>query len=253
MQAYVSGPLTGVEPDPRPIYEFAAEALERRGVTAYLPHRATDPRLHPHVSAGEVYARDRLHVLSADFVVAFMVPPSLGVGIELELAAAGLLPVIALQPKGSVVSRMARGVPTRIYGPHPYESNADVERILNEGLSFMAGQPAAPRLPAIGERVRTLRESARLSRAQLAELIGTSTERVAEVEEATPRVSNPTLALLTAVAQALGQDTGALLPMSGTLGWDLDGLVPPAHRAAEEQLTLPFATEVSSEVAEVEG
>src|SRR6185503_15025455 len=126
VKAYVSGPLTGVEPDPRPIYEHAAEVLERRGLDAYVPHKATDPKLHPNVTAAEVYARDRFHVLSADLVIAFLAPPSLGVGIELELAAAALLPVIALQPKGSVVSRMARGVPTRIFGPHEYETRGNV-------------------------------------------------------------------------------------------------------------------------------
>jgi len=254
VKAYVSGPLTGVEPDPRPIYEHAAEVLKRRGLEAYVPHKATDPKLHPHVTAAEVYARDRFHVLSADLVIAFLAPPSLGVGIELELAAAALLPVIALQPTGSVVSRMARGVPTRIFGPHEYETRGNVTRIIEDGLSFFANTRPAPDFPAIGERMRWLRQGVGMSRAQLAELVGTTTERVQELEEAAPRISNPSLAMLAAVAGALGQEPSALLAVNADQRWGLDEVLARAPAASEHQLTLPFAGLASDrEVAEVEG
>lgn len=250
MKAYVSGPLTGVQPDPRPLYEFAADVLERRGITAYVPHRATDPVRHPAVTAAAVYARDRLHVLSADVVVAFLAPPSLGVGIELELAAAGLLPVIVLQPAGSVVSRMARGVPTRVFGPHEYATYADVERIIGDGVSIFAGSSSIP-MPPVGARVRLLREGAGVTQSQLAEAVGTTTERIQELEEAPPRVSNPSLALLSAIGNVLGHEARSLVPTSAELRWDLDGIVS-GLAASANQLQLPFAGESAPVAADVE-
>jgi transcriptional regulator with XRE-family HTH domain len=210
VEAYISGPLTGVEPDPKPFYELAARVLELRGVSAYLAHRATDPKLHPGVSPAEVYARDRLHVLSSDFVVAFLAPASLGVGMELELASAALLPIIAFRPRGVVVSRMALGVPTRLHGPFDYERPSDIERYLDALVPDLVA-PGRDALPAVGSFLRRLREGRGVTQAQLAEVIGTTRARIAELEEAPPHVSNPTLTLLATAASALGHPLGALI------------------------------------------
>jgi len=77
---------------------------------------------------------------------------------------------------------------------------------------------------------------------------------VQELEEAAPRISNPSLAMLAAVAGALGQEPSALLAVNADQRWGLDEVLARAPAASEHQLTLPFAGLASDrEVAEVEG
>src|SRR2546428_719785 len=76
----------------RSLYEAAAEVFTRHGCVAYLPHEATDPARHPAVEPTRVYEIDRGEIARSDLLVAFLARPSFGVGMELELAAAALVP-----------------------------------------------------------------------------------------------------------------------------------------------------------------
>ncbi len=208
LRAYISEPLTDVEPDPRPLYERAADVLEQAGFVVYLPHRATDPKAHPDVSPADVYVRDRREVLSSDLVVVFALPPSLGVGMEIQLAAEAFIPILLLQPTGRTVSRMPRGAPTKLHGPIAYADTEDLASRLSAALPSIVEDLRRRRAVALqfkGSRLRSLRERAGMSRPHLAALMGTRQEWIRAVEEdETGRIANVSDAFLGAASAALG-------------------------------------------------
>jgi hypothetical protein len=115
-RVYISGALTGL---PRPeatkaFYEALADVCAGAGMTAYVPHLSTDPLRYPELSSQEVYALDRSQVLASDLVIAYTGFPSLGVGMELEIAHQASIPVLLLAEEGTPLSRMARGCPAVI-------------------------------------------------------------------------------------------------------------------------------------------
>lgn len=115
-KVFISGPLTGLE---RPgvvkaNYERLAQLCECQGIEAYVPHRRTDPLANPDVPASEVYEIDRLHVSTADLVIAYVGIPSLGVGQEIEIARQNEVGVVLLCERGKQLSRMTTGSPNVI-------------------------------------------------------------------------------------------------------------------------------------------
>lgn len=115
---YIAGALTGLAPDRateyRNIYESAAAVCEGLHLTPYLPHKHTDPILHPLVSAYEVYLTDAAVVKNARLVIAFTDTPSFGVGSELAIAAEHETHVVLVNRLGIPVSRMVIGNPAII-------------------------------------------------------------------------------------------------------------------------------------------
>lgn len=72
----------------------------------------TDPVENPDVKPEEVYRRDMGAVSSSDLIVAYVGEPSLGVGAEIERAAALGIDVILLYEEGRTVSRLILGSPS---------------------------------------------------------------------------------------------------------------------------------------------
>ncbi|HRI36379.1 MAG TPA: hypothetical protein PK765_04905 [bacterium] len=64
-----------------------------------------------HGTAESVYAVDSHNVLTCDAFIAECTHPSLGVGIELQIAANTTKPVLILHKRDTKVSRMALGMP----------------------------------------------------------------------------------------------------------------------------------------------
>lgn len=115
-RVYLSGALTGLE-DPQALksfYEALGAVCAQAGIQAYIPHLATDPLKFPHFSARDVYDLDRSQVLASDLLIAYIGVPSLGVGMELEIAHQAGIPVLLLAESGVPLSRMARGCPAVI-------------------------------------------------------------------------------------------------------------------------------------------
>jgi hypothetical protein len=112
-EAYVSGALTSLEDGARTrlFYELLAEVVESAGLSAYLPHRVTDPVTAPNLDPRAVYDIDRAHVTGSRVVVAYGGIPSFGVGIEVELAREHGIPVILVVERERTVSRLLLGNP----------------------------------------------------------------------------------------------------------------------------------------------
>jgi transcriptional regulator with XRE-family HTH domain len=214
LRAYVSGALTGPGLDLRSVFEQTAAVLEQCGFAAYVPHLATDPVRHPTVTASRVYETDRRQVATADLVVAFLSRPSFGVGMELEIAAGALVPLLVVAREGEPLSRMALGGPARQYGPLRYVEWDDLEPQLRAILPEIATELQARtsgELPAIGPALTRARNARGLARETFARRVGVSEDYVRSIESAEPRVSNPTLAFLATAASVLGITLGDLL------------------------------------------
>lgn len=120
---YVSGALSDVpeviHQDYLNFYESIGRVIESLGLTAYLPHQNTDPIRHKHVTPRSVDMIDRIAVTSSILVVAVADNPSLGVGIEVEMAYHAHKPVVLLCHKERIderrISRLIRGNPGIAY------------------------------------------------------------------------------------------------------------------------------------------
>jgi hypothetical protein len=114
-QAYIAGALTNLNGDEadqiKAMYEQIGQLCSEMGLKPYIPHQHTDPIRHALITPREVYLTDRDRVARSAVVIALADRPSLGVGIELEVAACHGVEVILLYRLGVPVSRMALGNP----------------------------------------------------------------------------------------------------------------------------------------------
>lgn len=116
---YISGALSDVSESIRPqyldFYESIGRMVESIGLTPYLPHQNTDPVRHKDVTPKQVDMIDRMAVTSAMLVVAVADNPSLGVGIEVEMAYHAQKPVVLICHRDRIaerrISRLIRGNP----------------------------------------------------------------------------------------------------------------------------------------------
>jgi hypothetical protein len=116
---YISGPLTDMAPDKRDMlrefYESLGRVCAEFGLEPYLPHQHSDPARQAHLTPQRVDQIDRLAVTQSVLVVAYVGMPSLGVGIEIEMAHHASKPVVILAEQTKLVARrvtrMVRGNP----------------------------------------------------------------------------------------------------------------------------------------------
>ncbi len=119
---YVSGALTDVPHDKRQQYiefcESIGHLITAMDLRVYVPHWNTDPVKHKDVTPKQVDLIDRTAVTSAMLVIAVVDNPSLGVGIEVEMAYHANKPVVLLCKQDLVearkISRLVRGNPAVI-------------------------------------------------------------------------------------------------------------------------------------------
>lgn len=115
IKVYISGPLTHLKnPDIKILYEEIGELAESEGMTAHVPHLFTDPIKHADVSPEDVYQIDQSHLADSDLVIAYVGEPSLGVGMEIEMANHHKALVILLSEVDQKVARIATGSPNII-------------------------------------------------------------------------------------------------------------------------------------------
>ena len=111
MIVYLAGPLTNNEPEPERGCEsirLAASEIMRDYFEVYDPAEVTPPK-SAH-SPEEVYLTDHTRTRLADLVLFHVNRPSLGVGIESQIAAEATIPKVIAYHEGAAVSRMFRGV-----------------------------------------------------------------------------------------------------------------------------------------------
>jgi len=120
VKAYVSGVLTGGDEivELKKFYERIADACTVAGIEAYVPHRVSDPIGNPDMTPEAVYDLDRRQVLGSNLLIAYIGLPSLGVGMEIEIARERNIPVVVLMEKDRRISRIARGNPAVIAEIH---------------------------------------------------------------------------------------------------------------------------------------
>lgn len=116
---YISGALSDVPDTVRPqylaFYEAIGQTVTSMGLVAYIPHQNTDPVKHRDVTPRQVDLIDRMAITSAMLIVAVADNPSLGVGIEVEMAYHAAKPVVLLCNQDRIaerrISRLVRGNP----------------------------------------------------------------------------------------------------------------------------------------------
>lgn len=221
--AYVSTALTGVDARTREAITATVDVVKavcaepEVGFEVYFPGDHTDPVRDPHVEPDEVFRIDRDRVKSADLVLFALHAPSVGVGLELEMARASLLPVVFLIPDGVRVSRMARGVPA-VKAEVAFTDAGMLRERLRTALVRLRPRVQERRARAaggegnvVGAAIRELREERRLSREDLAAATGLTARGVALLEESPDRCSDPSLTQLRRLAAALGVRAGDLV------------------------------------------
>ena len=119
---YIAGALTDLQPSERErlrqFYEALGAVCAQFGLEPYIPHHHADPQHQNHLTPQRVDQIDRLAVTQAYLVVAYVGVPSMGVGIEIEMAHHADKPVVILAEQTKFVSRrvtrMVRGNPSVI-------------------------------------------------------------------------------------------------------------------------------------------
>lgn len=214
-------------------------------VALYRPRLHTAPLDTPKLPSPEVYAIDRERVATCDLLFLATIYPSLGAGMELQLALQSCTSVIFLTEPGVNVSKMVLGCPVR-YEIVEYQSSvafktgviAAMDRILpviaDIGLSAYDNDSDRNSI-AVGRRVKDLREQRHLSREALADLVGLHSSYIADLESLPDRITNPSFEILLRLAKALWTSPAYLI--SGQQGID------PRFVEHQDELRI-FANEV---------
>jgi nucleoside 2-deoxyribosyltransferase len=116
---YIAGPLTDLSAEKRAMfrefYDSLGAVCAEFGLEPYIPHHHSDPAEQSHLTPLRVDQLDRLAVTQAYLVVAYVGVPSLGVGIEIEIAYHASKPVVILAEQtklvGKRITRLVRGNP----------------------------------------------------------------------------------------------------------------------------------------------
>lgn len=178
----------------------------------YRPRLNTSPTDNPGISADDVYKIDRERVATADLVIMAVRYPSLGAGMELQLALQACCAVILLIKEGQKVSRMVLGCPGRLEEVR-YSTLADLEKKLIKTLDklspvfreFRSSHPEAGTQEEleVGARIRKLRDRRNLSPGDLADIVGVAPSYIEALETQSERIVNPSLRILRRIARAL--------------------------------------------------
>jgi hypothetical protein len=152
---YVSGALSDLPETLRTqyiaFYEAIGNAVESVGLVPYLPHQNTDPVRHRDVTPKGVDLIDRTAVTSSSLIIAVADNPSLGVGIEVEMAYHASKPVVLLCRRDRLdarrISRLIRGNPA-VVRELVYEHESDALEQLEGFLRSWLRERSGGILPA---------------------------------------------------------------------------------------------------------
>src|SRR6266481_2340610 len=221
LRAYLATALTGLQTHERgEVFEASnciGTVCEQSGFALYQPRLKTDPIEHSEVVPRDVYLTDRERVVTSDLVIALCTQPSFGVGIEIQLAAGAVVPVLLLSKKGIHLSKMVTGGlgHTRVIEftdlvklagqlglaldeirPHLERRRKSVDQLNGDTLPF---------------RLRDLRERSKYSVRSLSALAGLSEARIDDIEQRDERVSQPMVSEIRMLGDAFGVPTCYLL------------------------------------------
>jgi len=222
ISAYFASALTGLSDDQ--MAEIIAldekvdeicQKIEGYQVTLYRPRTVTSPKDNPEVSAQDVYEIDQERVASADVIFLATLFPSLGAGMELQIALQSCSSIILLKKKDKSIklSRMVLGCPA-IKKVVEYEDLNDLEDKLIESLKDILRAIAALRVTnsqiqdngmefELGSRIGNSRKKLGFSQEQLARMVGIDTSYIEMLETKSERIINPSLQILQRIAKSL--------------------------------------------------
>lgn len=217
--AYFASALTGLIPE----HEAEIMALDERvdqifrrysayPVALYRPRKTTSPSDNPDIPARDVYEIDQQRVASAHLVIFAAIFPSLGAGMELQLALQTGTTVILLSKQGQKVSRMVCGCPAAMESIE-YADLDDLEtklinvmdKLMPTLAKFRFLNPDAEDSEEfeLGGRIRRLRNERHLQASDLARMVGVDPAYIETLESKSERITNPSLYLLRRIARAL--------------------------------------------------
>ncbi|MBV9927524.1 MAG: helix-turn-helix transcriptional regulator [Acidobacteria bacterium] len=219
--AYFASALTGLDDERLTEVESLDEkvdqicrAYQHYPIFLYRPRLYTSPKFNPETSARAVYDIDQERVSTADLLILAAVFPSLGAGMELQLALQSCSSVVLLTKKGNPLSRMVQGCPAEKVIVE-YDDLREVEEGLSEALRSLMPRLAELRLSHIdpqgetagfelGDRIRRLRrDRGNMKAGELARMIGVDEAYIQTLETKHEQISNPSLKILRRIARAL--------------------------------------------------
>jgi transcriptional regulator with XRE-family HTH domain len=197
----------------------------------YRPRTKTDPVQNPDIPPREVYEIDQEHVATADLLILAAIFPSLGAGMELQLAYQACACVILIKKKDQELSRMVLGCPVRLeiveythLSDLESELRAAIDKLLPDLTAARSMHRQSPNMPAeyeLGQRIREMRDRRKLSQEELARRIGVAPATIEDLESESrsEQINNPSLQILRRIALVL--DTSETYLVSGH--------TPPIH------------------------
>lgn len=216
--AYFASALTGLSPrQKKEIYALdekvsdVCKKYSAYSVALYRPREYTSPEDNSELPPREVYETDRERVVTADLIIFAAIFPSLGAGMELELAHQACSTIILLRKKGQKVSRMVTGCPVPMVEVE-YSSLRDLEGKLVAAMNQVLPIIAQARLlhPQntltaydLGHRVSQVRKQRNLTTESLAAMVGVDTPYIEALESRPEQVTNPSLRIIRRIAKAL--------------------------------------------------
>lgn len=237
IMAYFASALTGLDDtqlaelkELDQTVEAVCNSYDRYPVVLYRPRLTTSPQDNPLIADRDVYEIDSGRVASSDILILAAIFPSLGAGMELQMAYDCCTPVILLTKNGIRLSKMATGCPVR-KKVVTYGSIRELPERLADGLNEIIPIIAEHRLGyeqsdneseglSLGQRIRHLRaELHDLTEADLARMVGVDTACIEYLESKPEQISNPSLRLLKKIARALLTSDSYILT----------GYAPPIH------------------------
>lgn len=121
--AYLSAPIIVEALQKEDFCRTVIQSIEKRGIEVFAP-QFLDP-----ASAKDIYTRDVEKVRLADFLIAEVSSPSLGVGMEIMLAIELVKPILMFMHRRSgPLSKMVSGAPCKVL--FMYDAMEDVVEIL---------------------------------------------------------------------------------------------------------------------------
>ncbi len=169
-------------------------------VALYRPRLETSPTDNPEVSSREVYDIDQERVASSDLIFLATIFPSLGAGMELQIALQSCTSIILIKKKNQPLSRMVLGCPA-IIEIVEYENLAELDTKLIKAMDNLLPAISESRLThpqkdtnfELGNRIKQLRQQRNYKEEQLARLIGVDVSFINSLENKSEHIVNSTL------------------------------------------------------------
>lgn len=214
LEAYLACALTGRSKEEEAVLEAVTEVVRQvcreTDIDLYEPAKFSHPDQHAEMTASDVFHLDKGRVARADLLIHLTHFPSTGVGEELDIALNALVPVLQVRHAKTRVSRMVLGIPS-LQVEATYKDVDELQEQLLANIIKIRPLLEERKLAfseydanVVGDRVRILRESAGLTRAEVANTVpGLTEEWLRRIEESTDKHSNPSLLHLRQIAATL--------------------------------------------------